>query len=229
MTKKLLSVILFCFVTVAPSFAQKFTKREQARREARENYYFCGNMFTFTAGYNHSWLTPSAVTLKSDVYGKSEKICNTKDAFNIGFLWDYAFKKYNRWSIQTGLYYTVKGGEHLYYYDNGLGAGPQLKEENTVKLKNHGIELQCLLRRSFLIAYDQRVTLNVGPYITRLIDTPSEIKGWDLGALVGVGYDYKHLSASVTYQPGVFAHIADQCNTRQANISLNVGFRFWKK
>ena len=98
-----------------------------------------------------------------------------------------------------------------------------------MKLKNQGIELQCLLRRSFLIAYDQRVTLNVGPYITRLIDTPSEIKGWDLGALVGVGYDYKHLSASVTYQPGVFAHIADQCNTRQANISLNVGFRFWKK
>ena len=54
MTKKSLAVLLFCFVAVAPSFAQKFTKREQARREAREKYYFCGNMFTLTAGYNHS-------------------------------------------------------------------------------------------------------------------------------------------------------------------------------
>ena len=147
MTKKSLAVLLFCFVAVAPSFAQKFTKREQARREAREKYYFCGNMFTLTAGYNHSWLTPSDVTLKSSQYGKSEKMTNTKDAFNIGFLWDHAFKKAHLWSIQSGLYFTVKGGEHLYYYDNGLGSGPQLKEEQTEKLTIQGLELQCLLRR----------------------------------------------------------------------------------
>ena len=229
MTKKSLAVLLFCFVAVAPSFAQKFTKREQARREAREKYYFCGNMFTLTAGYNHSWLTPSDVTLKSSQYGKSEKMTNTKDAFNIGFLWDHAFKKAHLWSIQSGLYFTVKGGEHLYYYDNGLGSGPQLKEEQTETLTIQGLELQCLLRRTFLISYDQRVTLNAGPYISRVLNKPEGIKGWDMGAMVGVGYDYKHWSASVSYQPGIFPKIADNSKTRQANIMFNIGYRFWKK
>lgn len=229
MTKKILSVLLFCFVVVSPALAQKFTKREQARREARENYYFCGNMFTFSAGYNHSWLTPSTLNLNSSAFGKSEKISNTKEAFNLGFLWDHAFKKANKWSVQTGFYYTVKGGEHLYYYDNGFGAGPQLKEEKTEKLNMQGLEVQFLLRRTFLIAYDQRVTLNAGPYLTRFFDAPDGMKDWDLGVLVGIGYDYKHLSASVSYQPGVYPNIANKCNTRQANISINVGFRFWKK
>lgn len=229
MTKKILSVLLISLITIAPAFAQKFTKREQARREARENYYFCGNMFTFTAGYNHSWLTSSDVTQSSVNYGRSEKIANTHEDFNAGFLWDHAFKNSKKWSLQSGLYYTSKGGEHLYYYDNGLGAGPQCRNEETKELKIQGIEAQLLLRRTFLIAYDQRITLNAGPYLSKLIDQPDEIKKWDFGAMVGVGYDYKHWSASVSYQPGCFPGIAKKCNTRQANISVNFGYRIWKK
>lgn len=229
MTKKIFTVLLFGFVSLAPCFAQKFTKREQARREARENYYFCGNMFTFTAGYNHSWLTPSEIDLISGAYGKSEKIANTKEAFNVGFLWDHAFKDSKKWSIQSGLYYTMKGGEHLYYYDNKLGMGPQLREEDTEKLTLQGIEVQTLLRRAFPIAYDQRITVNVGPYLTRLIDVPTNAKKWDMGVLIGMGYDYKHWSASISYQPGLFPNIINKCDTRQANISVNFGYRIWKK
>lgn len=229
MTKKVLFVLLFCFLITTPAFAQKFTKREQARREARENYYFCGNMFTFSAGYNHSWFIPSSVSLKSDIYGKSEKLTNTNNAFNVGFMWDHAFKKAQKWSLQSGLYYTIKGGQHLYYYDNGLGAGPQLKEESTKDLNIQGIEAQALLRRTFLISYDQRITLNAGVFVTKFIETPDEIKNWDFGPMVGIGYDYKHWSASVSYQPGVYPNVATGSNTRVANISVNFGYRLWKK
>lgn len=229
MTKKLLAVLLFGCVAIAPAFAQKFTKREQARREARENYYFCGNMFTFTAGYNHSWLTPSSIKLTTTNYGKSEKLTNTNNNINLGFLWDHAFKHAQKWSLQHGLYYSNKGGEHLYYYDNGLGAGPQIRTEETKKIHVQNLELQSVLRYTFLIAHDQRITANAGLYVDKMFDTPAGIKNWDFGGLIGVGYDYKHISASITYQPGCYPNIADNCNTRQANISFNVGYRLWKK
>lgn len=229
MTKKIFAIFLFGLVALTPLYAQKFTKREKARREARENYYFCGNMFTFTAGYNHSWFTPSALKLTSSTFGKSEKMTNTQEGFNLGFLWDHGFKDSKKWSLQSGLYYTLKGGDHLFYYDNGLGAGPQLKEEETKELSVQGIEAQALLRRAFAINKYQRITVNVGPYITKILDKPDGFKEWDLGAMVGVGYDYKHLSASVSYQPGCFPKVVKKCNTRQANISVNIGYRIWKK
>lgn len=229
MTKKILSVLLFSLVAITPIYAQKFTKREQARREARENYYFCGNTFTLTAGYNHAWLTASEIDLSSAAYGKSEKMANTVNRFNVGFLWDYAFKNSKKWGVQTGLFYTMKGGAHLYYYDNGVGNGPQLRDEETEVLKIQGVELQVLWRRFINLAYDQRLTLNAGPYVNKYIDAPSGIKEWDFGVTVGLGYDYKHWSASISYQPGVYPFIADDCHTRQANIAVNVGWRFWKK
>ena len=229
MTKKILTVLLFAFISTAPIFAQKFTKREQARREAREKNYFCGNMFTLTVGYNHSWLASKMIELPSSYYGKSEKLCNTKEAFNIGFLWDYCFKSGTKWSSQIGAYYSEKGGQHLYYYDNGLGQGPQLREEETKNVKLKGIEIQALIRYSFPLAYDKRITVNAGPYVTKFIDTPDEFKDWDLGIMVGVGFDYKHISASMSYQPGIYPQVANDCKTRVSNISLNIGYRFWKK
>ena len=229
MTKKFLAVLLFGLVSVAPAFAQKFTKREQARREARENYYFCGNMFTLTAGYNHSWLSVSEIELSKNNFGKSEKLANTANSFNIGFLYDHAFAKAQKWSLQTGLYYSMKGGQHLYYYDNGLGAGAQMREDKTKNLKIQGLEAQLLLRRTFLISKQQRITLNAGPYISKLLNAPDEIKGWDMGVMVGLGYDYKHFSGSVSYQPGIYPNIASKCNTKQANIMVNFGYRLWKK
>lgn len=229
MTKKIFTVLLLGFLSFASVFAQKFTKREQLRREAREKNYFCGNMFTFTAGFNHSWLTPSDVEMTTTYFGKTEKIANNKEAFNLGFLWDHAFKNTTKWSVQSGIYYTMKGGEHLYYYDTTLGEGPQLREEETEKLKIQGVEGQFLVRYAFPIAYDQRITLNAGPYITKLIDTPSDVKNWDFGALVGIGYDYKHWSASVNYQPGCFSEAIRNSKSRIANISINIGYRLWKK
>lgn len=229
MTKKIFTVLLFSLAATAPIFAQKFTKREQARREARENYYFCGNSFTLTAGYNHAWLTAAEIDLSSPAFGKSEKLANTVNRFNAGFLWDHAFKNSKKWSLQSGLFYTMKGGEHLYYYDAGFGKGPQLRDEETETLNIQAVEAQVLWRRSFALAYDQRITLNAGPYVSKFIDAPSGIKGWDFGVTLGVGFDYKHWAASISYQPGVFPFIADDCYTRQANIAVNVGWRFWKK
>ncbi len=229
MTKKILTVLLFAFVSTAPIFAQKFTKREQARREAREKNYFVGNTFTITGGYNHSWMSPTLINLTSHNYGKSEKLANTKEAFNFGFLWDYGFKNSKKWSIQTGLYYSVKGGQHLYYYDNQLGQGPQIREEETSTVTLKAIDIQGLLRYSIPLAYDQRITINAGPYISRFIDTPSEFNDFDLGVVVGVGFDYKHLAASISYSPGINTGVAHNCKTRLQTISVNFGYRFWKK
>lgn len=229
MLKKISVVLLLGLVSFTSVYAQKFTKREQLRREAREKYYFCGNTFTLTAGYNHAWLTSSDVDLSTTYFGKSEKVANTRESFNLGFLWDYAFKNSRRWSIQSGFYYTVKGGEHLYYYDNQLGQGPQLREEETVKMKMQGIEAQFLFRYSIPLAYKQRITLNVGPYVTKFFDKPTGVKDWDLGGMAGIGYDFHHWSASVNYQPGCFPKVIKNCNSRVANISVNFGYRFWKK
>jgi len=229
MTKKLLTVLLFTFISIAPIFAQRFTKREQARREAREKNYFCGNTFTLTAGYNHSWLSSSMIELGSSYYGKSEKLANTKEAFNVGFLWDYAFKNTTKWSTQVGAYYTVKGGQHLYYYDNELGQGPQVREEETTNITLQAIEIQGLVRYAFPLGYDKRITLNAGPYISKFINTPDEFKNWDLGVMVGVGLDYKHISASLSYQPGIYSGVSENSNTRVQCVSFNIGYRFWKK
>ncbi|MCF0180005.1 MAG: outer membrane beta-barrel protein [Bacteroidales bacterium] len=228
MIKKILTVLLFAYISTASIFAQKFTKREQARREAREKNYFCGNMFTITVGYNHSWLSSAMINLASTYYGKSEKLANTNNAFNVGVLWDYAFKNTTKWSSQVGAYYSMKGGQHLYYYDNKLGQGPQLREEETQNIYLKCIEVQALARYSFPLAYDQRITINAGPYITKFINTPDEFHDWDFGIMVGVGFDYKHISASLSYQPGIYSKVSRDSNTRVSNLSLNIGYRFWK-
>lgn len=230
MTKKILTVLLFGFVSIAPLFAQKFTKREQQRREARENYYFCGNMFTFTTGYNHSWLIERDITLSSPGYGKKEKMGNTNNRFNVGFLWDHALHKSKKWSLQTGIYYSMKGGDHMYYYDNKFGLGLQRRNEETEEFDIQCAEATVLWRRAFNLPNPkQRITLNFGPYVSKFIDAPEGIGNWDFGVSVGVGYDFNHWSASVTYQPGVYPNIADGCTTRQANLMFNIGWRIWKK
>ena len=49
MFKRTIFVLLLASLAGSSLFAQKFTKRELARREAREAYYFCGATFTFSA------------------------------------------------------------------------------------------------------------------------------------------------------------------------------------
>jgi hypothetical protein len=44
-----------------------------------------------------------------------------------------------------------------------------------------------------------------------------------------VGYDYRHLSVSATYQPGLYRKVTDNSDARLNALMLNVGFRFWRK
>jgi hypothetical protein len=45
----------------------------------------------------------------------------------------------------------------------------------------------------------------------------------------GVGYDYRHLALSLTYQPGLYRNYTDDSDARMNALMFNVGFRFWRK
>ena len=227
MIRKIILVLMIMLVSAPAIFAQKFTKREQARREAREANYFCGASFTFTAGYTHSWLNNSPISLKANIYGKSERWANTRESFNVGFLWDQAISR--QWGIQTGLFYNDKGGEHLFYYDNGLGYGPILRSEETDKVNAQSISLQSVCRYFIPLGKYSRISVNGGFFIDRHIHKPGNFSHWNLGPQVGLGYDWKHLSLSATYQPGIFQSITDNSNTGLGAVLFNAGFRIWRK
>lgn len=223
-TLLIFSLALFACPTL---FAQKFTKREQARRQAREEYYFCGATFTLTAGYVHSWMNFKSVSDDNLGKGFCEYWGNTDNSFNLGFAWDQAFNK--KWGMQTALYYMRKGGDHLYYYDNGLDYGKVMRQEETEEITWQGAELQCQARYFLNLSKHQRMSLNAGIYIDKLVGSPSGMGNWNLGPQVGIGYDLWQFSASVTYQPGVFQAIVEDCHTAQSALMVNLGFRFWKK
>lgn len=219
-------LVLLCALSVGGSalYAQKFTKKAQLRREAREANYFYGASFTFTSGYVHSWMTDNAIR-KSLGAGKTERWANTNNHFDIGFAWDQSFNKH--WGLQTGLYFTNKGGDHLYYYEGFYG--PILIEESTDEVNVMNAELQCQGRYFIPFAKKMRFSLNAGLYLDKGISTPSGIKNWNLGPQVGIGYDWQHLSTSVTYQAGVFdGMVAKHSYTRQNAICVNIGYRIWK-
>ncbi len=220
-------ILLFATAFGSSLFAQKFTKKEQARREAREQYYFCGSTFTFTAGYVHSWMSNNAIGLDTEYYGKSERWGNTDNSFDLGFIWDQAFNK--KWGLQTGAYYMRKGGDHLYYYDNGLGIGKILRDEETDEVTVQSVELQCQARYFFNLAKKMRLSLNGGIYIDKFFSSPSGIRNWNLGPQVGIGFDCNRVAVSCTYQPGLFEIVADDSYTKQNAICVNIGYRLWKK
>ena len=227
MLKRTILLLCCALPLITDLQAQKFTKKEQARREAREANYFYGATFTFAAGYVHSWMSNNVIDLGTSNFGKSERWGNTNNHFDIGFAWDQAFSR--KWGLQTGLYYTNKGGDHLYYYDNGLGAGPILRDEETEEVNAQSIELQCQYRYFLNLAKKMRLSLNAGIYIDKMIGDPSGYNNWNLGPQVGLGFDWQHVSASVTWQPGVFEFVADDSNSRQSAICVNIGYRIWKK
>lgn len=207
-----------------PAYGQKFSKRLEARREARAANYFYGAQFTVAAGYVHSWMSPSDVGLSVASFGRSARIKNTHDAFDIGFLYDQAFSR--RWGLQTGLYYTQMGGEKMTYSDQGLGYGPILYDSES--LETHGIGLQVVGRYFLPLAHDSRLSLGVGPYLTKLVDAPTGFRNWDYGALAQVGFDWRHWSVSVSYQMGLYDGLVKRSDTRMNALIANVGFRFWK-
>lgn len=223
-TKKNLLLLIVAFISASPVFAQRFTKREQARRDARTANFFYGASFTFTAGYDHSWC--SKEPLGSTIYfGKEQYLQDNFDSFNAGFLFDYALSR--KWGYQFGLYYNQKGCDKVYYYDNGLGYGSNRYDEESLMVQ--GIELQGQLRYFIPLRYDSRLSINAGLYVNKLIDPPSEFKNWDMGVQVGLGYDWNHLTVSATYQPGIYPNIAVHTDTRMATLMFNVGWRFWRR
>lgn len=219
---------LLLAVCVFPSvYAQKFTKKEQARREARKANYFYGASFTFTGGYVHSWMNEKSVDLDTEYYGKSEKWGNTHNSFNVGFLWDQAISR--KWGVQTGLFYNQKGGDHLYYYDNGLGYGSILRDEETEEAAIHMVELQSQIRLFLPVGTYSRYSLNGGIFIDKFVNSPSNVRNWNLGVQAGIGYDFKHLSVNATYQCGLLPSVVDDCKSRLSSVSINIGYRIWKK
>lgn len=218
---------LLAVLTLTPTvYAQKFTKREQARREAREANYFCGATFSFCSGYVHSWMSNNVIDKRLS-YGKSERWANTNNHFDLGFAWDQAFNKH--WGIQSGLYFMNKGGDHLYYYDNGLGYGKILRDEETDEVNAQSVEFQSQVRYFVPLAKKARLSLNAGYYIDKIIGKPSGFSHWNLGPQVGLGVDWMHLSTSVTYQPGLFENVVNDSHSRQSAVCVNIGYRFWKK
>lgn len=219
----LLSLALF----VGPSlYAQKFTKKEQARREAREANYFCGATFTYSAGYVHSWLNNKPISNTTNGIGKTEYWANTDNSFDLGFSWDQALNKY--WGIQTSIYYMRKGGDHLYYYDGDLGYGKILRPEETEEVTSQGAELQFQGRYFINLSKHQRLSVNAGGYIDKFFRKPSGYNNWNMGPQVGIGYDCFQISTSVTYQPGVFKRAFSSSDACQSAILVNIGYRIWK-
>lgn len=220
-------LLLLGALSFIPSYAQKFSKKEQEKRAAREANYFYGSSFTLTAGYLHSWMTDGLVDpLSMAEFGHSEYFKNTHDAFNIGFLWDHSFSKH--WGMQHGLYYTQKGGEKISYHDAGFGVGPIPVSMQEISIG--GIELQSMGRFFIPLTRESRLSIQGGFYLTKMLnESASGVRKWDMGLMCGLGYDWRHLAVSVNYQPGIYSKVCDNSETRINALMLNVGFRFWKK
>lgn len=227
MLKRKLVVLLIALIGVTPMMAQKFSKKEQARREAREANFFHGASFTLTGGVVHSWLQKSEIDPATTSFDKTEFWGQYDNSFNLGFLWDQAITR--RWGIQTGLYYSRKGGDHLYYRDQHLGYGPILLAEETQEYSNQSVELQLQGRLFLPLTKRSRFSLNAGGYIDRVVESGDGFGKWDMGIQGGLTYEWYHLSLGATYQRSLFTPYIDNSNTKQQAVYVNIGYRFWKK
>lgn len=226
LNKRYILLLILSLVLAMPMFGQRFTKKEQALREARAKNYFYGHSFTLSAGYVHSWLTKDAFDNSSIVFGQTGAFQNTHNAVDFMFSWDICKKKYYGYQFTVG--YLQNGGQKIYYQDLGLGNGPQLREDLTTNIRTQNIEAQAAIRGFLPLSYKSRISLNGGLYVDKLVGKTDPARDWDMGLFVGVGYDWKSLAASVTYKPGLYSNIVKDSNTRQAALMFNVGLRLWK-
>lgn len=223
LNKKSTLLLLLSLLLALPVFGQRFTKKEQALREARAINYFYGHSFTFSAGYVHSWLTKDKFD-NTGVQGRSGAFQNTCNSFDFMFSWNMCFKKHFGYQLSAG--YLQNGGQKVVYQD--MGYGPQLREDLSEDIRTQNIEVQAVLRGFLPLTYKSRLSLNAGVYVDKLVGSNDLAHNWDLGVLVGVGYDWKCLSTSITYKPGIFSHIIQDSHSRQAALMFNVGVRVWK-
>lgn len=220
-------LLLIAFLIIAmPAFGQRFTKKEQALREARAKNFFYGHSFTLSAGYVHSWLTTDKFDQTSSSFGRTGQFSNTRESFDALFSWDICTSR--RWGVQFSAGYIQQGGEKLFYSDQGLGNGPQLRPDLNETVHINSAELQSVFRYFIPLTYKSRLSVNAGLYIDRVTGSYSDRNDWDMGALVGLGYDWNHWSVIATYKPGVFPNVIKGSDTRVASLSINLGFRLWK-
>lgn len=223
--RSLLLLITTLFIAM-PVFGQRFTKKEQALREARAKNFFYGHSFTLSTGYVHSWLTTEHFDSNTSIYGRTGQYCNTRESFDAFLSWDVCMSRH--WGIQFSGGYVQMGGQKLFYQDQGLGYGPQLRDDLTETIHINAAEVQTMARWFFPLTYKSRLSLNGGVYVDRVLGKYDDCHDWDFGALVSLGYDWNHWSASVIYKPGFSPDIIKSSDTRAASIAVNVGFRLWK-
>lgn len=224
--KRFILLFIVSLFIAMPVFGQRFTKKEQALREARAKNFFYGHSFTLSAGYVHSWLTTDKFDLTSTKFGRTGQFCNTRESFDAFFSWDYC--KSRVWGLQLNGGYVQQGGQKLFYQDMGVGYGPQLRSDLTETVHLNDAELQLMGRFFLPLTYKSRLSLNAGIYMDRLLGGYSDANDWDMGAVVSLGYDWNHFVASVSYKPGLFPDVIKTFDTRAASVSVNFGFRLWK-
>lgn len=220
--------ILFTFlamIVALPTFGQRFTKKEQALREARAINYFYGNSFTLSSGYVHGWMATDHFAERS--FGRTGLYGNTRESFSFSFDWDYVGKN-KAHGFQTGVSYAQFGGEKVFYADQGLGYGPQQRYDLTEQIHINELMVYGKYRYFIPLTYKSRLSLNAGVYISRVLGKYDSAKDWDMGPVVGLGYDWKHLSTSINYLPGVYGNIVEHSTTRVSGLMFNVGLHLWK-
>lgn len=222
--KRSVLLIFIMLVFAMPSFAQRFTKKEQAKREARAINFFYGNSFTLSAGYVHSWLARDRFT--DSTFGRTGAFQNTRESFAFAFAWDYNKKKNH--GFRVSLNYAQFGGEKIFYSDQGLGYGRQQRYDLTEQIHINEVIVQGKYRYFIPLTYKSRISLDAGLYISRVVGTYDDANDWDMGPVVGLGYDWKHLSLGLDYMPGVWNDVIDGSTARVSALIFNVGIHLWK-
>lgn len=217
-------LILLAMIVAMPAFGQRFTKKEQALREARAINYFYGNSFTLSAGYVHGWLATDH--FDELAFGRTGAFQNTRESFAFSFAWDYC--KVKTRGLQFGVTYAQFGGEKDYYVDQGLGYGPQQRYDLTQQIHINEIMVHGAYRYFIPLTYKSRLSLNGGLYVSRVLGKYDDAKDWDMGVMVGLGYDWKRLSLGLNYMPGVYGNIIKQSTTRVSALTFSVGVHMWK-
>jgi len=222
--KKHFLLLILAMMVALPSFGQRFTKKEQALREARAINYFYGNSFTLSAGYVHSWLSKDE--FETSNYGQTGAFQNYRPSYGFTFSWDYCKKK--TYGFQASVAYAQFGGEKIFYNDQGLGYGPQQRYDLTEQVHLNEVMFMAKYRYFIPLTYVSRLSLNVGGYFGRNVGSYENSEDWDFGPVVGIGYDWKHLSVGVDYMPGVWSNVVEDSSTRIGALWFNVGFHIWK-
>ena len=217
-------LVLFLLVAYMPLSAQRFTKKEQALREARAINYFYGHSFTLSAGYVHGWLLGDH--FEDDTFGRTGSYQNKRESYAFSFDWDICKKKTH--GYQFGLDFVQLGGSKIFFEDLGLGYGKQQRHDLTEQIHLNELMLTGAYRYFIPLTYESRLSLNGGIYVSRILGSYDDAKDWDLGAFVSIGFDYKHWSASVRYYPGVYGNVIDDSTARVAGLSLSIGYHLWK-